>query len=102
VNKWGQNEYPSYYSTVGHGGDAVTDRRNLSHPVTIAILLSSIEKDIHHILGKHPLRRGNGHLSDVRAIYPVVVGTCDLHLHKLVIDSLGSLVIPLYLSKGDN
>jgi hypothetical protein len=45
------------------------------------------EKNVH---GKHPLRGGNSRLSDVRAVYPIVpiIVTCDLHLHKLMIDSL--------------
>jgi hypothetical protein len=41
--------------------------------------------------------------ADVRAIYlQAIPVACDLHLHKLVIDSLESLVITLYLSKGAN
>ena len=45
--------------------------------------------------------RGNSRLSDVRAIYPIIVGT-DLHLHELVINSLEPSAISLYSSKRDN
>ena len=72
------------YSTLGH---------NSKVPVT---------RTIH--LGSTAAQRDNSCLSDViRAIYLVViVSACDLHLHKLVIDSLKSLAIPLYLSEGAN
>jgi hypothetical protein len=46
------------------------------------------EKNVH---GKHPAARGgNSRLSDVRVVYPIVpiIVTCDLHLHKLMIDGL--------------